>query len=46
MRVEFSSGVVTVTVELDDSTFFDLARDVAKDEGIDLVNFREYSLDY
>jgi len=46
MRVGFSSGAVTVTVELDDSTFFEIARDVARDEGIDLNNFREDDVEY
>lgn len=46
MNVSFVSGVVTVIVSIDEDLLFDIARDAAKDEGIDIGNFHGDSVDY
>jgi hypothetical protein len=46
MNVTFTNSNVTVIVELDDDTFYDMARESAHDTGIDLTHFDSDSIEY
>ena len=41
VSVSFVNGLVTVTVDLQDETIFEFARDILNDEGINVMSFDE-----
>lgn len=44
MNVTFTKGNVTVVISFDNGVVFDIARDIASDESIDLDEFRNTSI--